>query len=160
MTALCLLHDARVAPRVEAIIRDHAKVRHCMYGEDEETVKELIEEIVERSTITLMHLRPISTLPVEDQVTVINAMPDAFIEGGTVSTRQVAAMVKEIRDKVWGEEAHTFTCAKGREADRVKIAYSKSNRSRPTGYGKACTRAEQASTTVTAEAKREEVKTE
>ena len=73
------------------------RVRARMYGEDEETVTELAQETFERSKITMMHLRPISTLPEDRQMQVINTMLDSFIEGGTASKRHVEAMVKAIR---------------------------------------------------------------
>ena len=73
------------------------RVRERMYSEDEETVTELAQETFERSKITMMHLRPISTLPEDRQMQVINTMLDAFIEGGTASKRHIEAMVKAIR---------------------------------------------------------------
>jgi len=80
------------------------------------------------------------------------------VSRGTKVRRPAASLKTEAKPPRVGTQK--ITCAKGREADKVKIAYSKNNRSRPTGYGKACSRAEQASTTVISVAKPEEVKTE
>jgi len=120
------------------------RVRQRMYGEPEEEIRVYNTEIVGRPTISLYQLRAISTLSEADQMHVINAMLDTFIEGGTVTTRQVADRVKLIKENSerlhrfseawknakirtcptcntpplstnWDEEHHTFTCAKGHQ---------------------------------------------
>lgn len=77
-----------------------SRIKERATNETQEELRELTDEILERSGIETIKLRYISTLPENDQGLLVSSMLDTFIEGGTVTTRQVAQMVRTIREKI------------------------------------------------------------
>ena len=76
-----------------------SRIKERATNETQEEIQELTDEIFARAKITLRQLRPIATLPHPDQGLFVSSMLDTFIDGGTVTKRQVEAMVKDVRER-------------------------------------------------------------
>lgn len=112
------LRDRTALLKLSSLVQDlvanlkgmlEARVRERATNETEEELKEIIEEIRARARIDLRALRSISTLPENDQGLLLASLLDTFADGGTVSTRQVAQMVKEAKAR--SEDLKSFNAA-------------------------------------------------
>lgn len=104
----------KLSPLVQDILTNlhgmlEARIREKVINKTEEELQTIMEKTFDQSKLDLAHLRPISTLPENDQALLVSALIDTFAEGGTVSKRQVEAMVRDVKQR--NEKLNSFNAA-------------------------------------------------